>query len=207
MERSTVASRICAGRRFLRRRRGWLLLCGARALRLVLLGTGTLGTHDGVASSPGHVTDVVVIDTHSRGLPEAAAEAQVTEAFSGPSAVRRAGPVQEDRLPVARERPRRSCGPDRPGLPRRCCRGTPPAAAHSPEWQAVRRRGSPGADGAVAGRTVRAAGRHFFPAQPGQACLGADPGPGRGAVRLAHRERWPRSCRKAGIQRTNSRGG
>ncbi|MDR6415513.1 4-hydroxythreonine-4-phosphate dehydrogenase PdxA [Pseudarthrobacter sulfonivorans] len=52
----------------------------------VLLGTDALGTHDGAASSPGHVTDVVVIDTHSRGLPEAAAEAQVTEAFSGSGA-------------------------------------------------------------------------------------------------------------------------
>lgn len=56
----------------------------------VMVGTDSPGTHDGVASSPGHVTDaaadVVVIDTHSRGLPEAAAQAQVTEAFSGPAA-------------------------------------------------------------------------------------------------------------------------
>ncbi|MDP9998232.1 4-hydroxythreonine-4-phosphate dehydrogenase PdxA [Pseudarthrobacter sulfonivorans] len=56
----------------------------------VLVGADSPGTHDGGASSPGHVTDVaadvVVIDTHSRGLPEAAAQAQVTEAFSGPAA-------------------------------------------------------------------------------------------------------------------------
>ncbi|MCU1434923.1 MAG: 4-hydroxythreonine-4-phosphate dehydrogenase [Pseudarthrobacter sp.] len=56
----------------------------------VLVGADSPGTHDGGASSPGHVTDVaadvVVIDTHSRGLPEAAAEAQVTKAFSGPAA-------------------------------------------------------------------------------------------------------------------------
>ncbi|MDV8149732.1 4-hydroxythreonine-4-phosphate dehydrogenase PdxA [Arthrobacter sp. B10-11] len=49
----------------------------------VLLGTAALpGTHDGGASSPGHATDVVVTDTHSRGLAEAAAGALVAEAFS-----------------------------------------------------------------------------------------------------------------------------
>ncbi|CAN7245305.1 4-hydroxythreonine-4-phosphate dehydrogenase PdxA [Arthrobacter sp. LjRoot78] len=53
----------------------------------VLLGTGnTEGTHDGGASFPGQATDVVVTDTHSRGLSDAAAGALVTEAFSGPSA-------------------------------------------------------------------------------------------------------------------------
>ena len=45
-----------------------------------------LGTHDGDASFAGHVTDVVVADTHSRGLPESAAEALVKEAFSGAAA-------------------------------------------------------------------------------------------------------------------------
>ena len=45
-----------------------------------------LGTNDGDASTPGHVTDVVVIDTHSRGLPGGAAEARVAEAFSGAAA-------------------------------------------------------------------------------------------------------------------------
>ncbi|WP_083510547.1 4-hydroxythreonine-4-phosphate dehydrogenase PdxA [Pseudarthrobacter sulfonivorans] len=45
-----------------------------------------LGTPDGGASSPGNVTDVVVVDTHSRGLPEAAAEALATEAFSSSAA-------------------------------------------------------------------------------------------------------------------------
>ncbi|MBP1137300.1 4-hydroxythreonine-4-phosphate dehydrogenase [Arthrobacter sp. PvP023] len=53
----------------------------------VLLGSAVLpGTHDGGAPSAGHVTDVVVTDTHSRGLPEAAAEALVAGAFSSPSA-------------------------------------------------------------------------------------------------------------------------
>ncbi|KQR80060.1 4-hydroxythreonine-4-phosphate dehydrogenase [Arthrobacter sp. Leaf337] len=53
----------------------------------VLLGTGTnQATYDGDASSAGHVTDVVVTDTHSRGLAEAAAEVLMAEAFSGPSA-------------------------------------------------------------------------------------------------------------------------
>lgn len=48
----------------------------------VLLGTGNTATHDGGASTSGNVTDVVVTDTHSRGLFEAAAEALVAEAFS-----------------------------------------------------------------------------------------------------------------------------
>lgn len=53
----------------------------------VLLGTAVLpGTHDGDASLQGRVTDVVVTDTHSRGLSQAAAEAMVAEAFSGPIA-------------------------------------------------------------------------------------------------------------------------
>ncbi|MDQ0076762.1 4-hydroxythreonine-4-phosphate dehydrogenase PdxA [Arthrobacter oryzae] len=52
----------------------------------VLLGTSNSATYDGDASSPGHVTDVVVTDTHSRGLPEAVAESLVTEAFSSPVA-------------------------------------------------------------------------------------------------------------------------
>ncbi|MDQ0679631.1 4-hydroxythreonine-4-phosphate dehydrogenase [Arthrobacter pascens] len=45
-----------------------------------------LGTDDGGAALPRFVTDVVVIDTHSRGLSEAAAEALVAEAFSSPPA-------------------------------------------------------------------------------------------------------------------------
>jgi 4-hydroxythreonine-4-phosphate dehydrogenase len=54
----------------------------------VLLGTHVLpGTHDGGASSAGNVTDVVVADTHSRGLAESAAEALAAEAFSGPAAL------------------------------------------------------------------------------------------------------------------------
>lgn len=44
------------------------------------------GAHDGGASSSGQVTDVVVTDTHSRGLPESAAGALVAEAFSSPVA-------------------------------------------------------------------------------------------------------------------------
>ncbi|WP_427173805.1 4-hydroxythreonine-4-phosphate dehydrogenase PdxA [Arthrobacter sp. 92] len=53
----------------------------------VSLGTAVLpGTHDGGASTPGDVTDVVVTDTHSRGLPESAAGALVAEAFSSPAA-------------------------------------------------------------------------------------------------------------------------
>jgi 4-hydroxythreonine-4-phosphate dehydrogenase len=53
----------------------------------VSLGTAVLpGTHDGGASPAGPVTDVVVTDTHSRGLPEAAAGALVAEAFSSPVA-------------------------------------------------------------------------------------------------------------------------
>lgn len=43
----------------------------------------TLGTHDSDASFRGLVTDVVVADTHSRGLAESAAEALVKKAFSG----------------------------------------------------------------------------------------------------------------------------
>ncbi|WP_461189393.1 4-hydroxythreonine-4-phosphate dehydrogenase PdxA [Arthrobacter sp. Z4-13] len=45
-----------------------------------------LGTHDGDAALPGTVTDVVVADTHSRGLPESAAEALAKEAFSARAA-------------------------------------------------------------------------------------------------------------------------
>ncbi|MDQ0851283.1 4-hydroxythreonine-4-phosphate dehydrogenase [Arthrobacter sp. B3I9] len=45
-----------------------------------------LGTHDGASSSPGPVADVVVADTHSRGLADSVAEALVVEAFSGPAA-------------------------------------------------------------------------------------------------------------------------
>ena len=53
----------------------------------VSLGTAVLpGTNDGGVSSAGHGTDVVVTDTHSRGLPEAAAGALVAEAFSSPVA-------------------------------------------------------------------------------------------------------------------------
>ncbi|OAE01074.1 4-hydroxythreonine-4-phosphate dehydrogenase PdxA [Arthrobacter sp. OY3WO11] len=53
----------------------------------VLLGTHTVpGTHDGGTSLPEPGTDVVVADTHSRGLPESAAEAMVKEAFTGPEA-------------------------------------------------------------------------------------------------------------------------
>jgi 4-hydroxythreonine-4-phosphate dehydrogenase len=54
----------------------------------VTLGTDVhWGTHDDdSASFPGPVTDVVVADTHSRGLAESAAEALVTEAFSGAAA-------------------------------------------------------------------------------------------------------------------------
>ncbi|MGF9648739.1 4-hydroxythreonine-4-phosphate dehydrogenase PdxA [Pseudarthrobacter oxydans] len=53
----------------------------------VLLGTGSASTtHDGEASLIRPATDVVVADTHSRGLSESAAEALVKEAFSGPDA-------------------------------------------------------------------------------------------------------------------------
>ncbi|MGX5716345.1 4-hydroxythreonine-4-phosphate dehydrogenase PdxA [Arthrobacter sp. MAHUQ-56] len=52
----------------------------------VLLGAGTSGTHDGGASLGGSVTDVVVGDTHSRGLSDSAAETLVKDAFSGPEA-------------------------------------------------------------------------------------------------------------------------
>ncbi|MDF2051130.1 4-hydroxythreonine-4-phosphate dehydrogenase PdxA [Arthrobacter sp. Cr_A7] len=49
----------------------------------VLLGTDVLsGKHDDGSSFAGHATDVVVADTHSRGLPESDAEALVKEAFS-----------------------------------------------------------------------------------------------------------------------------
>lgn len=49
----------------------------------VLLGTSTVpGTHDGGTSFREPVTDVVVADTHSRGLNESAAEALVKDAFS-----------------------------------------------------------------------------------------------------------------------------
>jgi uncharacterized protein YgbK (DUF1537 family) len=53
----------------------------------VLLGTGnTSGMHDGGTSFATRVTDVVVADTHSRVLPESAAEAMAKEAFTGPEA-------------------------------------------------------------------------------------------------------------------------
>lgn len=53
----------------------------------VRLGTGNTSTaHDGGTALSGSVTEVVVADTHSRGLPEAAAEALVKDAFSGPEA-------------------------------------------------------------------------------------------------------------------------
>ncbi|WP_370460398.1 4-hydroxythreonine-4-phosphate dehydrogenase PdxA [Pseudarthrobacter sp. GA104] len=45
-----------------------------------------LGTHDEDSSFAEPVTDVVVADTHSRGLPEAAAEAVAKEAFSSAAA-------------------------------------------------------------------------------------------------------------------------
>ncbi|MCU1434455.1 MAG: 4-hydroxythreonine-4-phosphate dehydrogenase [Pseudarthrobacter sp.] len=45
-----------------------------------------LGTHDGGASFATQGTDVVVADTHSRGLAGSAAEALVAEAFSGSAA-------------------------------------------------------------------------------------------------------------------------
>ena len=45
-----------------------------------------LGTDDGAASFQGRVPEVVVSDTHSRGLADSAAEALVREAFSGPAA-------------------------------------------------------------------------------------------------------------------------
>ncbi|WP_314216072.1 4-hydroxythreonine-4-phosphate dehydrogenase PdxA [Pseudarthrobacter equi] len=55
----------------------------------VSLGTGTVsGTYDGVASAGAPVTDVVVIDTHSRGLSGSDAEALVKDAFSAPAASR-----------------------------------------------------------------------------------------------------------------------
>lgn len=51
----------------------------------VLLGTHSVpGTHDGGTSFREPVTDVVVADTHSRGLAESAAEALVKDAFSTP---------------------------------------------------------------------------------------------------------------------------
>lgn len=46
-----------------------------------------LGMDDGVASSLREDTDVVVSDTHSRGLPQSAAEAVMTETFSGAAAL------------------------------------------------------------------------------------------------------------------------
>lgn len=53
----------------------------------VLMGTHTVTvTHDVGTSFPEPVTDVVVTDTHSRGLAESAAEAMVKEAFAGPDA-------------------------------------------------------------------------------------------------------------------------
>ncbi len=53
----------------------------------VLLGSSPVPeAHDGVTSFAGPGTDVVVTDTHSRGLAESAAEALVKEAFAGPDA-------------------------------------------------------------------------------------------------------------------------
>lgn len=54
----------------------------------VLLGTSTVPeTHDAATSFTSEpATDVVVTDTHSRGLAESAAEALVKEAFAGPDA-------------------------------------------------------------------------------------------------------------------------
>lgn len=53
----------------------------------VSLGTGTVsGTYDGAASAGAQVTDVVVIDTHSRGLSATDAEASVKDAYSTPAA-------------------------------------------------------------------------------------------------------------------------
>ncbi|MFC9773463.1 MULTISPECIES: 4-hydroxythreonine-4-phosphate dehydrogenase PdxA [unclassified Pseudarthrobacter] len=53
----------------------------------VSLGTGSFpGTYDGGASPGAQVTDVVVIDTHSRGLSGTDAEALVKDAFSAPAA-------------------------------------------------------------------------------------------------------------------------
>ena len=53
----------------------------------VSLGTGTAsGTYDGVASAAAPVTDVVVIDTHSRAMSATEAEALVKDAFSAPAA-------------------------------------------------------------------------------------------------------------------------
>ena len=53
----------------------------------VLLGAGTaLGRHDAETSLAERGSDVLVTDTHSRGLSAAAAKALVTDAFSGPEA-------------------------------------------------------------------------------------------------------------------------
>ncbi|GGI86665.1 4-hydroxythreonine-4-phosphate dehydrogenase PdxA [Pseudarthrobacter scleromae] len=53
----------------------------------VLLGTPSVpGTHDAGTSFAEPAADVVVTDTHSRGLAESAAEATVKEAFAGPDA-------------------------------------------------------------------------------------------------------------------------
>ena len=53
----------------------------------VLLGAGTaLGTHDAETSLAEPGTDVLVTDTHSRGVSAAAAKALVKDAFSGPEA-------------------------------------------------------------------------------------------------------------------------
>jgi len=53
----------------------------------LLLGTGTAAeTYDGGTSFRGAVSDVVVSDTHSRGLSAAEAGALVKDAFSGPEA-------------------------------------------------------------------------------------------------------------------------
>src|SRR5919205_902568 len=54
----------------------------------VLLGTGVLlGTREGGTTLSESVPNVVVTDTHSRGLAETAAEALVRETFSSPAAV------------------------------------------------------------------------------------------------------------------------
>ncbi|WP_018762021.1 4-hydroxythreonine-4-phosphate dehydrogenase PdxA [Arthrobacter sp. 135MFCol5.1] len=54
--------------------------------QVILAAGASFGTHDGGPSFAGEVTDVVVADTHSRGLSGAEAEALVKEAFSGPEA-------------------------------------------------------------------------------------------------------------------------
>ncbi|TNB74241.1 4-hydroxythreonine-4-phosphate dehydrogenase PdxA [Arthrobacter sp. BB-1] len=52
----------------------------------VLLAAGTSGPYDGGTSFAGPVADVVVADTHSRGLLDSAAEVLAKDAFSSPEA-------------------------------------------------------------------------------------------------------------------------